>query len=54
MFTANEHVEQARVYQNWVDEGNKEGGVGDPSKMHGVKRRCISHNLLYWKVKMEL
>ena len=35
-----------------LDEGNKEGAIGDPSKTHGVKRRNILHNLPYWKVMM--
>ena len=51
---AEEQVERAIEYQNWLDEGNKEGGVGDPSKVHGVKRRSILHNLPYWKVMVEL
>ena len=48
--TANEQVQRATKYQTWLDEGNKEGTVGDPSKTHGVKRRSILHNLPYWKV----
>ena len=52
--TADEQVERAVKYQTWLHEGNKEGGVGDPSKVHDVKRRSILHNLPYWKVMMEL
>ena len=52
--TAEEQVSRANEYHNWLDEGNKEGGAGDPSKVHGVKRRSILHNLPYWKVMMEL
>jgi hypothetical protein len=48
--TADEQVQRATEYQTWLDEGNKEGVVGDPSKTHGVKRRSILHNLPYWKV----
>lgn len=48
--TAEEQVHRALEYRNWLDEGNREGGVGDPSKVHGVKRRSILHNLPYWKV----
>lgn len=51
---AEEQVQRANEYQIWLDEGNKEGGVGDPSKLHGVKRRNILHNLPYWKVMIEL
>ena len=52
--TAEEQVHRASEYHNWLDEGNKEGGVGDPSKVHGVKRRSILHNLPYWKVMTKL
>ena len=48
--TAEEQMNRANEYHNWLDEGNKEGGAGDPSKVHGVKRRSILHNLPYWKV----
>ena len=49
---AEEQVERAIEYQTWLDEGNK-GVVGDPSKVHGVKRKSILHNLPYWKVIVE-
>ena len=52
--TAEEQVNRANEYRNWLDEGNKEGGAGDPSKVHGVKRRSILHNLPYWKVIPQL
>ena len=48
--TAEEQVQRANEYQKWLDEGNKEGATGDPSKVHGVKRRSILYNLPYWKV----
>ena len=51
---AEEQVQRANEYQTWLDEGNKERGVTDPSKAHGVKRRSILHNLSYWKVMVEL
>ena len=46
---AEEQVYKAIEYQKWLDEGYKKN-VGDPSKVHGVKRRSILHNLPYWKV----
>ena len=49
--TAGEQLQRAIEYQTWLDEGNREGATGDPSKTHGVKRRSILHNLPYWKVK---
>lgn len=49
--SAEEQVERANEYKTWLDDGNKEGAVGDPSKVHGVKRKSILHNLPYWKVK---
>ncbi len=48
--TAGEQLQRAIEYQTWLDEGNREGATGDPSKTHGVKRRSILHNLPYWKV----
>lgn len=48
--TAEEQVQRANEYQKWLDEGNKEGATGDPSKVHGVKMRSILYNLPYWKV----
>jgi len=51
--TAEEQVHHANEYQNWLHEGNKERSVGDPSKIHGVKRRSSLHNLPYWKVMVE-
>ena len=52
--TAEEQVSRANEYQKWLDKGNREGGVGDPSKVHGVKRKSILHNLPYWKVSPQL
>ena len=46
-------MERAIEYKTWLDEGNKDGAVGDPSKVHGVKRKSILHNLPYWKVMGE-
>jgi hypothetical protein len=30
--------------------GNRDGGLGDPSKQYGLKRLNILYRLLYWKV----
>ena len=49
--SAEEQVERANEYKTWLDDGNKEGALGDPSKVHGVKKKSILHNLPYWKVK---
>jgi hypothetical protein len=35
---AKEQLSQAHEYQTWRSVSNKEGGIGDPSKQHGVKR----------------
>jgi hypothetical protein len=51
--TVEEQVHRANEYHTWLSAGNKEGGNGDPSKVHGVKRRSILHNLPYWKVLIE-
>ena len=50
---AEEQLQHAIEYKTWLDKGNKEGAVGDPSKVHGVKRKSILHNLPYWKVIFE-
>ena len=52
--TEEEQVSGAVEYQKWLDEGNREGGAGDTSKVHGVKRKSILHNLPYWKVMIQL
>lgn len=51
--TTEEQIHRANEYQTWLREGNKEGGVGDPSKIHGVKMRSILHDLPYWKVMIK-
>jgi hypothetical protein len=35
--TTKEQLVAFLEYQAWVESRNKEGGVGDPSKQHGVK-----------------
>ena len=52
--TAEEQLHSANSYENWLRAGNKEGGVGDPSKTHGVKRKSILYKLPYWKVITQL
>jgi hypothetical protein len=32
--------------------GNRDGGSGDPSKKHGMKRNSILFRLPYWKVRI--
>ncbi len=34
--SAEEQLKKAMQYQAWLNEGNKEGSIGDPSKDHGV------------------
>ena len=48
--TAEEQLQRGISHQAWLGAGNKEGGDGDQSKIHGVKRRSILHDLPYWKV----
>ena len=46
-----EQLQYASKYKAWKQARNKEGAVGDPSKIHGIKRRSILYWLPYWKVK---
>ena len=48
--TAEEQELRGLQYQDWLGKGNREGSDGDPSKIHGVKRRSILNDLPYWKV----
>ena len=48
--TSEEQLQRGISHQAWLGAGNKEGGDGDQSKIHGVKRRSILHDLPYWKV----
>ena len=48
--SAEVQLERAVQYQEWLGAGNRDGSDGDPSKMHGVKRRSLLHDLPYWKV----
>jgi hypothetical protein len=40
------------AYDAWKIAGNREGGTGDPSKVHGYKRTSILFTLPYWKVSL--
>jgi hypothetical protein len=42
---AEEQVERAIEYKTWPDEGNK-GVVGDPLKVHGVKKNSTQPAVL--------
>ena len=46
-----EQAHRGVEYQDWLGNGNKEGSDGDPSKIHGVKRRSALYDLPYWKVR---
>jgi hypothetical protein len=45
-----EQLQYAAEYEAWKAAGNREGGPGDPSKAHNVKRKSILYRLPYWKV----
>jgi hypothetical protein len=45
-----ELLEHAAAYEAWRVAGNRDGATGDPSKVHGCKRRSILFTLPYWKV----
>jgi hypothetical protein len=45
-----EQVWYGEEYAAWKAAGNRDGGAGDPSKKHGVKRNSILFQLPYWKV----
>jgi hypothetical protein len=48
--TVEEQIEHARNCEAWRAAGHKDGGTGDPSKLHGVKRLSSLHRLPYWQV----
>jgi hypothetical protein len=48
--TVQEQLCHAVEYQAWRDAGNRPGVSGDPSKVHGVKRKSILNRLPYWEV----
>jgi hypothetical protein len=45
-----DQLTHAAKYKAWKQAGHREGSVGDPSKVHGVKRTSIMFRLSYWKV----
>jgi hypothetical protein len=49
--TVEEQLRCANEYEAWKQAGNREGVVGDPSKVHRIKRRSILYRLPYWKVQ---
>ena len=48
--TAEEQLQREISDEAWLEAGNKEGSDGDQSKIHGVKKQSILHDLPYWKV----
>ena len=50
--TVEEQLVHAVEYQAREANGNREGALGDPSKVHGVKRMSILFRLPYWKVSI--
>jgi hypothetical protein len=48
--TIEEQLRNAAQYEAWRDPGNRPGALGDPSKLHGVKRTSILNRLPYWEV----
>jgi hypothetical protein len=49
-----EQLEYVAQYETWRAAGNRDGGTGDPSKVHGCKRTSILYTLPYWKVSSDL
>lgn len=45
--TAKEQELRGLQYHDWLGKGNRDGNDGDPSKIHGVKRRSILNDLPY-------
>jgi hypothetical protein len=45
-----EQLATTTKYQSWLRLGNRDGGVGDPSKQRGVKWLSILYDLPYWQV----
>ena len=48
--TADQQLQRGVEYQDWLASGHRDVSDGDPSKIYGVKRRSILHDLPYWKV----
>jgi hypothetical protein len=52
--TIEEQLRRIAKMKEWLEDGNSEGSRGDPSKVHGVKRRSTLYDLPYWKVNSTL
>jgi hypothetical protein len=48
--TVEEQLQHAADYEAWKAAGDRDGALGDPSKVHGCKRTSILFTLPYWKV----
>jgi hypothetical protein len=51
LVTVDNQMQYAADYESWKAGGYRDGGGGDPSKLHGVKRLSILNRLPYWKVR---
>jgi hypothetical protein len=47
LVTVEEQLDWVNHYQVWLNLGNKDSGLGDPSKEHGVKSKSLLYNLPY-------
>jgi len=45
--STDKQLQHAEEYAAWRVAGNRDGAVGDPSKVHGVKRISIFYMLPY-------
>jgi hypothetical protein len=52
--TVEEQIQRALECEAWRAAGNRDGAVGDPSKIYGLKRLSSLYRLPYWKVKLTL
>jgi hypothetical protein len=43
-----DQLTHAAEYEAWKQAGYREGSVGNPSKVHSVKRTSILFRLSYW------
>ena len=46
-----DQLRHADEYKAWKEAGHREGSTGDPSRVHGVKRKSILFRLCYWKMR---
>jgi hypothetical protein len=47
LVTIEEQLDLVNHYQAWFNLGNKDSGLRDPFKEHGVKCKSLLHNLPY-------